>query len=801
MEQNYFSGRIDSLMLELKHIKKTYKAGEIETKALDDISVAFRQKEFVAILGTSGSGKTTFLNILGGLDRYDSGELVIKGKKTSDFKDKEWDAYRNNSVGFIFQSYNLIMHISIVENVELGMTLSGVSAAEKHKRAVEVLKEVGLGDHLHKKPNQLSGGQMQRVAIARALANDPEILLCDEPTGALDTQTSIQIMELIKEVAKDRLVIMVTHNPQLAHEYADRIIEFKDGHIISDNHPHEERPKEDEFKLKKTSMNFLTALKLSFNNIRTKKGRTFLTSFASSIGIIGIAVILSLSSGFKEQVLKYQNNALSEYPVMISRSMYTMDEAESDKQTKSMMAKMNGTVTYEDTDKVKLYDSAQNSYIHKNNLSDDYMNYLNNISPDICKSISYTRIVNMNVVRKDGDKIIPATFKTTGSQTTNGEGTGGAVTSTDGIGLTSYPDVLRQGSEPYIKSDYDLLAGSYPESDTDLMFVIDTENRADYTILKALGFDTDNVDSIPLDDIVGTEFKIVSNDDYYSKTPYGTYAPGNDYEAMYNSDKSITVRIAGVVRVKPTVTIGLLGTGIVYSDSLAQKVIDNAENSQIVKAQENSDKNIITMEDLDKDGKEQMLSYLGGNATPYMIMVFPDNFNHKDEVLKYLDSYNDGKDKNDQVLYVDLASSISDMTGGIMDGITIVLVAFAAISLVVSLIMICIITYTSVLERTKEIGILRALGARKKDITRVFDAETFILGVFSGVLGIVIAWALTFPINSMLYNMTEMKNVAQLKPSYAVILVIVSTLLTVLGGHIPAKMASKKDAVEALRAE
>lgn len=788
-------------MLELKHIKKTYKVGDIETKALDDISVAFRQKEFVAILGTSGSGKTTCLNIIGGLDRYDSGELSIKGKKTSDFKDKDWDAYRNNSVGFIFQGYNLIMHLSIVANVELGMTLSGVSAAEKHQRAIEVLEKVGLGNHLHKKPNQLSGGQMQRVAIARALANDPEILLCDEPTGALDTETSIQIMELIKEVAKDKLVIMVTHNPELAYQYADRIIEFKDGHIISDNYPHEERPKEDEFKLKKTSMNFFTALKLSFNNIRTKKGRTFLTSFASSIGIIGIAVILSLSSGFKEQILKYQNNALSEYPIMVSKSMSVIDEESQDKETKSMMAKMNGTVSYEDTDKVKLYDSTENSRIHKNNFTDEYLDYLNSIDPKICKSISYTRIVQMNVVRKDGDKIIPATFKTTGSQTTNNEGGNGAVTSTDGIGLSSYPDVLREGSEPYIKTDYDLLAGSYPESDTDLMFVIDTENRADYNILKALGFDTENVDSIPLDEIVGTEFKIVSNDDYYSETPYGTYAPGNDYEAMYNSDKSITVRISGVIRVKPTVTIGLLGTGVVYSDSLAQKVIDDAKGSKIVKAQEKSDKNIITMEEMDKDSKEQMLSYLGGNALPYMIMVFPDNFEHKDAVLKYLDEFNNGKEKNDQVLYIDLASSLSDMTGGIMDGITIVLVAFAAISLVVSLIMICIITYTSVLERTKEIGILRALGARKKDITRVFDAETFILGVFSGLLGIIIAWALTFPINSMLYDMTEMKNVAQLKPSYAIILVIISTVLTVIGGHIPARMASKKDAVESLRAE
>ena len=377
-------------MLELKHIKKTYKIGDIETRALDDINVAFREKEFVAILGASGSGKTTCLNIIGGLDRYDSGEMTIKGKKTKDFKDKEWDAYRNNSIGFVFQSYNLITHLSIVANVELSMTLSGVGSVEKRKRAIEVLEKVGLKEHLHKKPNQLSGGQMQRVAIARALVNNPEILLCDEPTGALDTVTSVQIMDIIKNIAKDRLVIMVTHNPELAATYADRTIQFQDGNIISDTHPHEERPKADEFNLKKTSMSFITALKLSYNNIRTKKGRTFLTAFASSIGIIGIAIILSLSTGFQVQIDKFQSDAMSEFPIIISQSaMQVTQESLKEANGQSPVSKKE----YVTSNEVFLYDPTANTLVHKNVFTDDFMTYLNKIDPKICNSIGYTRLV------------------------------------------------------------------------------------------------------------------------------------------------------------------------------------------------------------------------------------------------------------------------------------------------------------------------------------------------------------------------------------------------------------------------
>lgn len=793
-------------MLELKNIKKAYQVGDVKTVALDDISLSFRQKEFVAILGTSGSGKTTCLNIIGGLDRYDSGDLIIKGKKTSDFKEKDWDAYRNNSIGFVFQSYNLITHLSIVANVELGMTLSGVSKEEKHKKALEALERVGLKDHLHKKPNQLSGGQMQRVAIARALANDPEILLCDEPTGALDTKTSIQIMDLIKEIAEDKLVIMVTHNPDLAKDYADRIVEFKDGKIISDTNPHKEREKEDEFKLKKTSMNFFTALSISFNNIKTKKGRTFLTSFASSIGIIGIALILSLSTGFQKQIDEYQSNALSEFPIMISQSAMKIDEKTMEEQHKKMQEQMSNKLTYVDSNEVFLYDPSKNTMVHENIFSDDYLNYINDIDSNICDSIGYARMVNMNLVRKIGNEVKPISVGTGismgASSSDNGTGMS-TMTSMEGVGIYSYPKELDKaaGGESYLEKNYELVAGDYPKSNTDLVLIVDNENKIDSKVLNNLGFNTDNIDSIKFTDIVGTEVKLVSNNDYYTKTPMNTFMPGKDYESMYNSNSSKTLRVAGIARLKPDVSIGVLATGIVYSDELIEKVVDDSRNSDIVKAQEESDINVMTTEALTESSKKQFITYLGGDSTPFMIMLYPKNFESKDKLTSYLDDYNTGKSDNDVVIYTDLASSISEMTGGIMDAITLVLIAFAGISLVVSLIMICIITYTSVLERTKEIGVLRALGARKKDITRVFDAETCILGVFSGVLGVIIAWIGTFPINNVIYNMTDLENVANLQLQHAIVLVVISTILTMAGGHIPAKMASKKDAVEALRSE
>lgn len=782
-------------MLELKDVRKTYHVGDIETKALDGISVAFREREFVAILGTSGSGKTTCLNIIGGLDQYDSGDLRIKGKSTKDFKDSDWDAYRNNSIGFVFQSYNLISHLSIVANVELGMTLSGVSREEKHKKALEALEKVGLKEHLHKKPNQLSGGQMQRVAIARALANDPEILLCDEPTGALDSTTSIQIMDLIKEVAKDKLVIMVTHNPELAEQYADRIIRFSDGKIIDDSHPHAERPKEDQFRLKKTSMKLKTALHLSFNNLYTKKGRTFLTAFASSIGIIGIAVILSLSTGFQSEIDDFQAGAMAEFPVIISQASQEVNIEEYMQESQIWHERVTGTGEYADTKGVQIVDSSTTIMTHKNKLDGEFSDYLDKISPEICGSIGYVRIANMNVVRKIGDNYLPVSFASAMMSRDMS-----AMTSTSSMGISCYPDTL--SGENYLEKNYELLAGSYPVSETDLVLVINTRNELEKSMFEQLGFTvSDGQQEILFDEIVGTVFRVVDNNDYYVTTEYGTFLPGSDYKAMYDSNAGFDVRISGIVRAKQGTSMSMLAAGIAYSDALTKRIIEAGQASDIVKAQQAANINIMTMQEFNEGEKEQFIAYLGGDSTPYMLLLFPSSFEAKDEVVAYLDAYNEGKSKEDVVTYTDLAGTMSSMTSGIMDGITIVLIAFAAISLVVSMIMICIITYTSVIERTKEIGILKALGARKKDITRVFDAETMILGVFSGLLGVFIAWLLTFPINKVINNFAGLTNASHLQLMHALILVVISTVLTVIGGHIPAKMASKKDAVEALRAE
>lgn len=774
-------------MLTLKKIKKSYTTGDFTQVALDNLSVNFRKNEFVAILGPSGSGKTTCLNVIGGLDKYDSGDLIINGKSTKEFKDTEWDAYRNNSIGFIFQSYNLINHLDIISNVEMGMTLSGVSQSKKREKALEALERVGLKEHVHKRPNQLSGGQMQRVAIARALANDPDIILADEPTGALDTKTSVQIMELIKDIAKDKLVIMVTHNPKLANNYAHRIIEFRDGNIVSDSNELKEEITDGSYSLKKTSMSFLTALKLSFTNIKTKKGRTFLTAFASSIGIIGIAVILSLSSGFNTKIEEVQSDTLAEYPITITQ---TSQEVDMKAMQEEMQKNSTGKVEYVDSDEVYLYDQKDNIKTHKNNFSDDFMTYLSNIDKSICSSIGYTRIASMNLISKIDDKYKTISF------TRSESGKSPMASNT----ISSYPKMIDDSQGSYIEKNYNLLAGNYPTKETDLILVVDSKNRIDESVLKSLGISTKDLKSIDFNELVGMEFNLINNDDYYEKTSFGTYMPTSNLKKAYNSDKSITLTLKAIVRENPDSGVGMLANGIAYSDSLAELVVKNSLDSNIVKAQERADYNVLTRESIDEEDKSSLISYLGGDITPYSIMIYPKNFDAKDKVKKYLDDYNKKIDSpEDEIVYTDLAQAMSDMTGGIMNGITIVLVAFASISLVVSLIMVGIITYISVLERTKEIGILRALGARKKDITRVFNAETFIIGTCSGLLGIFIAWALTFPINNILYNMTDLKNVADLNPIHAIGLLIISVVLTMLGGWIPSKFAAKKDPVESLR--
>lgn len=853
-------------MLELKNINKSYTTGEFTQQALKNINLKFRKSEFVAILGPSGSGKTTMLNIIGGLDQYDSGDLVINNKSTKKFKNKDWDAYRNNCVGFIFQNYNLISHLSILDNVELGMTLSGEGAKERKKRAIEVLKKVGLYEHAHKKPNQLSGGQMQRVAIARALVNNPDIILADEPTGALDSKTSVQIMELIKEIAKDKLVIMVTHNSELAYTYANRIVEFKDGEVVDDTNPIKGNEEdEQDYKIGKTSMSFLTALKLSFNNIRTKMGRTLLTAFASSIGIIGIALILSLSNGFDKQIDKFETETLSSLPILISKETGTMNE-------ETMKAVSSKKSENEFTDKKVVYPTTSilEQITHKNDFSKEYMDYLNNIDKNSVSDIAYTRITGINILGKVNN--IATVIPTSVSLST--------TSVTDMVSyFTALPAKVDNDKAGIVEKNYDILKGKLPEKKEELVLIVDSSNRVDKNLIKYLGLN-ENSKEISFDDIIGREFKLILNDEFYKKM--GTIFtvnvdPQYGFNKLYDSKNALTLKIVGIIRAKEDSKLYQSSMGIGYTEKLVDYVLEKNDTSEIVKLQRQVDYNVLTGEKIDlrtekgQETKNYILQLLGGDSTPFMISIYPNDFDSKEKIVKYLDKYNNKiidnvkqdaesylkylknniKDDKSELLnvvdtnvqevspvkvnltytngelngmigfesvefvvenseitnatggvtYTDLAETLVALSGSIMDAITYVLIGFSSISLVVSSIMIGIITYISVLERTKEIGILRALGARKKDITRVFNAETFIIGITSGLIGILIAYLLTIPINMILFDLTSLENVAKLNPVHALILVLISVMLTLIGGLIPAHIASKKDPVEALRSE
>lgn len=778
-------------MLDLKNIKKYFTVGGTTTKALDDVSIAFRKKEFVSILGPSGSGKTTMLNILGGLEHYDSGDLIINGKSTKTFKDNDWDAYRNNTIGFIFQNYNIIGHLSILDNVTLGMTLSGVSAKEKIVRAQKALERVGLKGHLYKKPNQLSGGQLQRVAIARALANDPQILLADEPTGALDSKTSEEIMKLIKELSYERLVIMVTHNPELANKYSDRIIKFADGKIQNDSKPYQEEETKPNFHPVRTRMSFLTALKLSFTNIKTKKGRTFLTILASSIGIISIGVVLALSNGFQKQIDATQTETLSQFPITISQI------ASDSKQLRDEINK-NDSKNFAKNDEIIARVNPINGSQHFNQIDSKYIDYINKINKKNARNIAFTYTTGMNLLREVKGSYRPVTFAVSNNNSINNSQN--MIAASTGIGGSVYP-VDRNNKQSFLKKNYHLIAGRYPQKPEEIVLIANKKNEINLDTLKNLGFNFKDKDKLSKNALLKTNIKLIANDDFYTKLPTGNFIPSQDYQKMVKSPKTRTLRIVGILRTSNKNTNGLLAEGIAFSDLLTKEVMKMNKNSEIGQAQKNSSNNVLTNDKITDTQKSLILTTLGAIKTPSMIQIYPNNFNEKDRITDYLDKYNKNKSKSAKIIYNDLAGNITNITGGLMDAITYVLVGFAAISLVTSMIMISIITYTSVIERTKEIGVLKALGARKKDITRVFDAETTILGAGSGILGIFIAWLLTFPANIILENLTELTNVAQLNPFHAIILVIVSTILTVLGGHIPARMASKKDAATALRAE
>jgi len=787
------------MVLHLKGIKKSYATGDFKQTALNGINLSFRDQEFVAILGQSGSGKTTSLNIIGGLDRYDSGDLIINGKSTKNFTASDWDAYRNNSVGFVFQSYNLIPHLSILDNVEMGMTLSGVSTAEKRSKALVTLEKVGLKDHVHKKPTQLSGGQMQRVAIARALANDPDIILADEPTGALDTTTSGQIMDLIKEIAEDKLVIMVTHNAELANQYADRIVQFKDGEIISDSNPYTSAEAVRDYDLKRTSMSYVTALKLSGKNIATKKWRTALTAFASSIGIIGIALIMSLSNGLQGHIDNFQEDSLAEFPIMVMRDAFNMD-ADATQNMQERAEQLEGQ-RLTDEAIIYLFEPDLSHIFHTNIFSDAFMEHMRNVDPEIVSSIGYLRFVGMNLLSRVDGEVVPVNLES---------GAVGMMSAMMGLGgmdagggLPSFPETIGEDNESYLARNYTLLAGTYPEVYTDLVIIVDEFNRMNLSVLTSLGFDTTDLETITFDEIIGTEIRLIPNNDFYMEGEFGNFVPNMDLDYLYGLASATTLTVAGIFRANEDVMISLLSPGIIFSDALTQSVITRESASDIVMAQRDADVNVMTMEPVTEDERDQLLTFLGGNEDPFAMLIFPRSFEAQEELLAYIEYFNENMITNEDyyIIYTNQAEFIVNIAGGLLSAVTSVLIGFAAISLVVSLIMIAIITYISVMERTKEIGILRALGARKKDITRVFISETLIIGMCSGLLAITIAYLLTIPINTVIYNVTALHNVSVLDPLQALGLLTLSLGLTVAGGFIPSRLAAKKDPVAALRAE
>ena len=895
-------------MLELNDIKKDYVSGSTTVSALKGINLRFRDCEFVSILGQSGCGKTTMLNIIGGLDKYTSGDLKINGVSTKNYKDRDWDFYRNNSIGFVFQSYNLIPHQTVLSNVELALTLSGVSKAERKKRAIEALEKVGLGEQIHKKPNQMSGGQMQRVAIARALVNNPDILLADEPTGALDTETSVQIMELLKEISKDRLIIMVTHNPELAKDYSTRIVRLLDGVITDDSDPYSLEDMEADIRVKeaakvktsekkikksgkkqKTSMSFFTALSLSFNNLMTKKTRTILTAFAGSIGIIGIAMILSISNGIQLYIDRVQRDTLSSYPITLQAEAIDIS---------SMVSSMTGNSDSEEhEDKSKIYSNdimgdminTMVKEVKSNNLS-EFKKYIENGSSDIksyVSDIQYSYDVPLNIYMKDTSNGVEQLNPGTMFDSIYGEGATSASSSMSsgmGMGMFSNSSVWNQllGNQQVLDEQYDVLAGHWPENFNEVVLVADKNNEVDDYTLYSLGlkdpeevrtlfkkmmvgesYETEKDTSYTFDEILDTEFKLVMPTDMYKYNDVtGTWDDySKDDKYMTNVVNNGTdIKVCGIIRPNDDAVSTSLSSGIGYTAKLTEYIIEEVKNSEIAKAQladtsvdvftgvpfDNDRNTEITMDDvnaymatLSPEESAQMQAMTSGMSddqilqlfsaslkarttdatldsnksklgitdldTPSQIDIYATDFDSKEKVQNIIKDYNklqqdDGKEEN-VINYTDYVGIMMSSVSTIINAISYVLIAFVAISLIVSSIMIGIITYISVLERTKEIGVLRSIGASKKDVSRIFNAETLIEGFVSGALGIVVTLLLCIPANALIKHLTDISNVAQLPVAGGVILIIISMFLTFIAGLIPAKLAAKKDPVVALRSE
>lgn len=870
-------------MLKLENIKKDYITGDTTVHALKGVSVEFRKSEFVSILGQSGCGKTTLLNIIGGLDRYTSGELYIGGRATSDFRDRDWDNYRNHSVGFIFQSYNLIPHQSVLSNVELALTLTGVPRAERRRRAAEALEKVGLADQLNKKPNEMSGGQMQRVAIARALVNDPEILLADEPTGALDSETSVQIMELLKEISKDRLVIMVTHNPELAKRYSTRIIRLLDGNITDDTMPYSggEGEKTAGKSGKRPSMSFLTALSLSLNNLMTKKARTFLTAFAGSIGIIGIALILSLSNGVNAYIARVEEETLSSYPITIEQAGMDVSQLVSDLMGKNEPSgdREDGKI-YSNNVMTEMMSTMVNG-ISANNLS-ELKKHIEKTSAfsDNTSEIEYKYSTVMNIYDEKGNRVNPNTVFSTVFPESQSSGSGNMQMSSSFSNTEVWTRLFE--NKEFLKKQYDVIAGRMPEKYNEIVLAVDKNNQISDYALYSLGLkDSAELEemmkkaqagekieptaevSYSYDDILGLKFKLLCNTDYFEKNADGTWSDKTE-DSLYVSSKLDTaaedITVVGIIRPADSSVANQTSGFVGYPESLMEHLINRVNDSEIVKAQKaEPEKNVFTGRPFETDADnmtyEQLTAYIAtlpekeqaeynayisqmtaagqtkeqiteqfkaaikeksNNATydgnlklmgvssldePSVINIYPKDFEAKEKISDLITEYNKGVGDAEKITYTDYIGLMLSSVTTIINAISYILIAFVSISLIVSSIMIGIITYISVLERTKEIGVLRAMGASKKDVSRVFNAETLIVGFAAGAIGIAVTLLLLIPINAIIAAITDISGLAVLPIAGGVALVVISMLLTLIAGLFPSKVAAKKDPVTALRSE
>ncbi len=870
-------------MLKLENIKKDYITGDTTVHALKGVSVEFRKSEFVSILGQSGCGKTTLLNIIGGLDRYTSGELYIGGRATSDFRDRDWDNYRNHSVGFIFQSYNLIPHQSVLSNVELALTLTGVPRAERRRRAAEALEKVGLADQLNKKPNEMSGGQMQRVAIARALVNDPEILLADEPTGALDSETSVQIMELLKEISKDRLVIMVTHNPELAKRYSTRIIRLLDGNITDDTMPYSggEGEKTAGKSGKRPSMSFLTALSLSLNNLMTKKARTFLTAFAGSIGIIGIALILSLSNGVNAYIARVEEETLSSYPITIEQAGMDVSQLVSDLMGKNEPSgdREDGKI-YSNNVMTEMMSTMVNG-ISANNLS-ELKKHIEKTSAfsDNTSEIEYKYSTVMNIYDEKGSRVNPNTVFSTVFPESQSSGSGNMQMSSSFSNTEVWTRLFE--NKEFLKKQYDVIAGRMPEKYNEIVLAVDKNNQISDYALYSLGLkDSAELEemmkkaqagekieptaevSYSYDDILGLKFKLLCNTDYFEKNADGTWSDKTE-DSLYVSSKLNTaaedITVVGIIRPADSSVANQTSGFVGYPESLMEHLINKVNDSEIVKAQKaEPEKNVFTGRPFETDADnmtyEQLTAYIAtlpekeqaeynayisqmtaagqtkeqiteqfkaaikeksNNATydgnlklmgvssldePSVINIYPKDFEAKEKISDLITEYNKGVGDAEKITYTDYIGLMLSSVTTIINAISYILIAFVSISLIVSSIMIGIITYISVLERTKEIGVLRAMGASKKDVSRVFNAETLIVGFAAGAIGIAVTLLLLIPINAIIAAITDISGLAVLPIAGGAALVVISMLLTLIAGLFPSKVAAKKDPVTALRSE